>query len=519
MSQHQYLIKKEDIEELPDHIAAIQKAAQKKKFELVEPHEEEINKVSNIILNFIKENKRKIYGGFALNLLIKDKNPADAIYSDTDIPDIDFYSPEPLKDLVKLCNVLFKSGFQKVRGSESQHRETYNIRVGGQLYCDISYVPRNIYNRMPYREINGLNVIGPEFMLVDYFRLITDMISSTWRLEKTVKRMYLLQKYYPLPYIKTPIDIKLSTIPEEKVILENLLDVIFNYIQNNKALVVVGFYAYDQFLKASSILKSNSPNAKKFKYLEVPYYEIIVDDYKAQTNQLLDLLKKKYSEIESDIHVTEHYPFFQFWGYFCLIYYKDKVIAKIFSNNKKCTPLIVLPAYKFQNNKFLESDPKNTVNIGSFSTVMLNGLITVFKARVDQDKNLKDLYYTFLSHLMEMRNYFFNSHKKTIYDNTPFKEFVMDCTGVPITPDQERQLLFEYRKKHKKYTFKYEPSEDGKPTDLNFIFANSSGNPINNNKNLKLTPEAKEKVEVGDEESEEPESDNVNVVNPEKLNK
>ncbi|AYV81708.1 MAG: hypothetical protein Harvfovirus54_5 [Harvfovirus sp.] len=508
-----YFIRKEDVEELPDHIQDIMKEAQKKKMILVEPHEEEIMKVSNIILNFIRENKRKIYGGYALNLLIKEKNPADAIYSDTDIPDIDFYSPEPLRDLVKLCNLLYKSGFKKVRGNEAQHKETYSIRVSGTLYCDLSYVPRNIYNRMPFREINGLHVIGPEFMMIDNFRLITDMLSSSWRLEKSFKRFYLLQKYYPLPYSKSSIDIKLSNNPETTTMMENLLEVIFNFVKNNRTLVVVGFYAYDHFLKASNILKSNSSNHKKFKYLEVPYYEIIMDEYKVQTLELLSSLKKTYPLLEKDIHVTEHYPFFQFWGHFSFIYYKDKIIAKIFTNNKKCTPLQVVPADRFANYKILaEPDPKNIVNIGSFSTVMLYALITVMKARVDQEQNVKQLYYSFLSHLTEMRNYYFNSTKKTIYDDSIFKEFIVECTGIPITPDQERQLMIEYRKKHnKKYIFSYEPSEDTKGTDLNFVFANSSGNPINNYKNLKLSPEAADKVEIGEEDSEEEESQNVEV--------
>ena len=139
-----YLFTKDDVELMDKYIDELTKKAKKKKMVLIEPYEDEIKKVSSIILKYVRENKRKIYGGYALNLLIKEKSPDDAIYSEEDIPDIDFYSPDPLNDLVKICNLLYQSGFKPVRGSEALHKETYSIRVNTQLYCDI-YMFRGIF--------------------------------------------------------------------------------------------------------------------------------------------------------------------------------------------------------------------------------------------------------------------------------------------------------------------------------------------------------------------------------------
>src|ERR1700744_2991581 len=108
------LYKESDIKLLSDNIEKISEAVKKKKLQLFEPNETEIKQVSSIILKFIKDNKRKVYGGYALNLLIKAKSPKDAIYKPTDTPDVEFYSPEPIIDLIKLCNIIHEKGYKNV---------------------------------------------------------------------------------------------------------------------------------------------------------------------------------------------------------------------------------------------------------------------------------------------------------------------------------------------------------------------------------------------------------------------
>ena len=83
----------------------------------------------DLILNFIKKNKRKVYGGFAMNKLIVNKNKDDAIYKDFQTPDVDFYSPQPIEDLIQLCNEISDGGLRRVMGREGKHKDTYNIFV------------------------------------------------------------------------------------------------------------------------------------------------------------------------------------------------------------------------------------------------------------------------------------------------------------------------------------------------------------------------------------------------------
>ena len=109
------LIKEKDVNLLDQHVNDIIKKAKKQQMILLEPHEDEIKKITDIILKFIKENKRKIYGGYALNMLIIDKNPNDSIYDDDDTTP--FYSGNIYEDA--LASQLYRG-----RGIERRERLT-----------------------------------------------------------------------------------------------------------------------------------------------------------------------------------------------------------------------------------------------------------------------------------------------------------------------------------------------------------------------------------------------------------
>ena len=86
------------------------------KFSEYEPTQIEMDSVYETIFKFIKDNRKKIYGGIALDYLFKEKKLVYSVYSgDYDYPDIDFYSTEPMYDLIKLCDILHEKNFKYVR--------------------------------------------------------------------------------------------------------------------------------------------------------------------------------------------------------------------------------------------------------------------------------------------------------------------------------------------------------------------------------------------------------------------
>ena len=114
-----------DIKNINKNIDFIKKEAEIYSKNILEPTIDEFNKVKKIILNYIKKNKKIIYGGFAIDLYIKNINPKDKIYNDHEFKDVEFYSYDPLNDLKNLCDILYNKDFKEVIGRQAQHSETY----------------------------------------------------------------------------------------------------------------------------------------------------------------------------------------------------------------------------------------------------------------------------------------------------------------------------------------------------------------------------------------------------------
>jgi hypothetical protein len=429
-----------------------------KRLELLEPTGQERKAVNEVIKKYISDNKRKIYGGYAFNTLIKEKNPKDAFYREFDTPDIEFYSPEPLQDLVNICNILHAQNFKLVAGKEAQHVETYTVFVNYEKYCDITYVPKLIYNRIPVREIDNLLITDPSFLMIDILRAYTDPITSYWRVSKTFKRALLLQKHYPIRKIDKP-----NPFPE-KIYSENIeaLTIIYEFLKDRKTTIVFGNTGYQTLMNEGKFPKLN----------DIPYFEFISTNYKDDCTELIKLLKMKLGDA---ITYVEYYPFFQFYGHNVIISYNGKPVAYIYHHNNKCTP-------------YQDIDiNKSFIRIGSFPFILNLLYILFHKARVEQNKELEKIRMYMISSLVEKRNDYLKKNKKTILDNTIFREFQVDCIGKTVDPPRLfRENIARKKEQHKPYLYSYDPNQTNNPDPNNFKFANTSGNEINKEKNRKL---------------------------------
>lgn len=470
-------------EQFKEKLPNIMKKMSKKKLTEIEPTIDEITKVNDNIINYIKQNKRKIYGGFALNKLLIAKNPSFAIYDEFDTPDIEFYSPDPLNDLVKICDKLTVEGFKNVVGQEAQHKETYSIFVNYKLYCDISYMPSNIYAKTRFIQIDGLFLIHPWFMTIDYFRMFTDPMVSYWRLEKHFIRYLKLQKTYPYPLINKPLEIK----PFKNNNLHETINLLEDYLITIPNIIFTGFYTYNYYLEFTKYFNKDS----RFTQIQMPYLEVYSINYIEDGLKIIEFIKS--TKNESKITYKEFYPFFQFYGYNVIFYFEMNgnliPILHLYSNNNKCIPFKNVPYIKFDNIELKTSHIKNkTINIGSFDFNILHALITLVKVRIDDDNDLNDIIYTLINGFVNFRKYYLSEHNQTLYDDTIFEGFVIDCKGETISPDREKRMLIQVRKKlGKTLIYRYESGTSKHPS--NYYFANSSGNEIKGNKNTKLKHE------------------------------
>lgn len=460
------ILSSDDLNLFDTRSVAIIANAQKLQNELLEPTMSESIKVRDIILDYCKQNKRKLYGGFAVNTLIIDKNPQDAFYSDLDRPDFDIYSPDPIQDIINVCNILHKQGFKHVNASEAQHSGTYKIFQNFKEYCDFTYVPNNIYNRLPFKEINGLLISHPIWITIDYFRIFTDPSISYRILPKAFKRFYLLQKYYPLPTNNTTV-----SFPKLSSDVHSLINLVYEYVNNKSSIILIGYNAYNYFVKKSGILDKKKSDIQ---YIIPPFVEFISSNFKTDVLDLFNVLK----ENNQDIIIKEYYPFFQFYGHNAIIFLNDKPIVHIYNNNDRCTPYIKTLNFRDENDKY--------VKIGSFDNQILYFLIFLIKERVEKNKKGVDVYYALLNNMFHLRKYYFARSGKTLYDESFFQSFVIDCDGTPVDPNRRKRLLAAIKRKKKQRTeYRYDPEVGGEKPD--YKYPNSSGNEVRNQKNLKLT--------------------------------
>lgn len=464
-----------DIQLTTENIDNIVKEADEMRFKYVEPTKDKMWDIIYTVRDFLIEKQRKIYGGFALNKLIESVAPEDKFYDDANIDnwDIDFYSPEPLSDAREIANRLYKKKYRFVRVVEALHDETYKIFAETLNCADISYIPKNIYGRMPFTIYQKLCLTGPHFMMIDYFRILTDPLISYFRLEKSFVRLYLLQKHFPLPKVK-----KLVT-KKPLIDMTAAFDIIREFATDRSTCIITGLYQYNCYVKEVKAID------KQVQFANIDHFDIISTCYTKDAQDLIKLLQQTFNVTKNRITYKEFYPFFQYIGYSVSIMLDENIVCNIYHNNSRCVPYVEVPSVHFYENSYEEKSKH--VYIGSFSLLILHCLIGIAKARANRNKQEQHMFYGIITNATKLRKKYLNATKKTILDETPFQDFVLRCTGETNTPIMEKSIRSDRKKRAgKRYSYTYEPENDMNKNDSSYIFKNSSGNEISNPKNAKI---------------------------------
>lgn len=468
------LYDKKEEEDLSKNINSIIDKVNLKRIELLEPPRKERESVMETIKQFIRDRKRKVFGGWALNKLIEERDPKDVFYTEGDLPDIEFYSYEPLRDLIDLCDVLHKKKYKNIMGRQAQHEESYTVFFDFEKRCDIGYVPKVVYDRIPVVVVDGLNIVTPNFSIIDVIRTLSDPITSYFRLTKVFSRLRKIQKYYPIPYANQP------TLFPEKVYseLSKPISSIYNFLLNKKSVVLFGNFAYQTLMNDGKV-----PPIDK-----IPYFEFISTDYKKDCMELIDKLKNEFGN--DKVTFVEYYPLYQFYGYNVIISYEGKMIAHAYAHYNMCTP--------YQDIKI---NTKDFIRIGSFIVILKFLYFIRFKAIIDNNKEEELILYYMIVSLIDRRNEYLKKNNKSILDDTIFKEFQVECAGVTVDlPRLFRESIAKKKKLGKPYVFAYEPGSERKPDISRWKFANTSGNIVNKDKNKRLTSTSSINNELEEEE-------------------
>ena len=494
-----------------ENINTIVKNNEKQKALKIIPKFDYIKEASNIILKYIKDNKRKIYGGLAINESIKKIDKSLAIYDEAQtIPDYDFYSPEPIKDIVIICQLLHKKGYKNIQCREAQHANTYKIKVERyeKELADISYVWVPYYNMIPTYTVNNIHYVRPDYQIIDMYRAFTNPLFGWFKIEKYYERASILENLYLLDskmpeykqdfntlnylYLKDNIkenkkdllDInntkknKLKNIKyklkNEEIIKEhqtiiNILDAIEkNFLKNNKNIIIVGDFAYNTLINVSKI-----PNNKE-RNVSVLSYEIITLDIVEFNKEMMKFFSQL--DINKKVDRTFIYPFLEFYDKSYLYTYNSIPLIRVYQTDI-CYPYNIVKKY----------------NLGSYHLIMQFLNAKKFRNVVLKNINFYYKHKYMTENLSYAREYYYYNNNKNGMEESPFQELMIKCMGTDFIAPYS-----EYAEKSKKgKLFNYIPKDtyDLEELTSNYVYPNRSGNPeiksksINVNKLLKYYPE------------------------------
>ena len=158
----------------------------------------EIKEIMAIMESFIKEKKLICYGGTAINNILPVQ---DQFYNkDLEIPDYDCFSDKAMENAKQLADLYYRKGFTEVEAKAGQHYGTYKVFVNYIPVADLTYLVPEIYDNMRREviKVDGILYAPPNFLRMSMYLELSRPEGDINRWEKILKRLVLLNKYYPL---------------------------------------------------------------------------------------------------------------------------------------------------------------------------------------------------------------------------------------------------------------------------------------------------------------------------------
>lgn len=159
---------------------------------------DEVKKIIKIVEEFLQKKPCICYGGTAINNIL----PTYAQFYDKDIeiPDYDFYSKTPLEDAKELADIYYKAGYEDIEAKAGVHHGTFKVFVNFIPVADITLLVPEIFDTMAKEaiKINGISYSPANFLRMNMYLELSRPEGDVSRWEKILKRLTLLNKFYPL---------------------------------------------------------------------------------------------------------------------------------------------------------------------------------------------------------------------------------------------------------------------------------------------------------------------------------
>jgi hypothetical protein len=243
---------------------AVDKAEEKMARRIV--NSEDVQKIIDIVEEFIKRKNLICYGGTAINNILPEE---DKFYNkDIEVPDYDFFSQNALHDAKELADIYYKKGFIDVEAKSGQHHGTYKVFVNYMAVADITYLPKQIYSAIKQDAISvgGIMYAPPNFLRMSMYLELSRPAGDISRWEKVLKRLLLLNKNYPITDINCN-DVDFQRDMEYNVSEDKIYETVKNTLINQGVVFFGGFanVLYSQYMPVN--LRKKIENVADFDVL------------------------------------------------------------------------------------------------------------------------------------------------------------------------------------------------------------------------------------------------------------
>lgn len=242
---------------------------------------EDVQKIIDIVEDFIKRKKLICYGGTAINNILPEE---DRFYNnDVELPDYDFFSQNALEDAKELADIYYSKGFVDVEAKSGQHHGTYKVFVNYIAVADITHAQKDIFQALHKDAIRvaGILYAPPNFLRMSMYLELSRPAGDVSRWEKVLKRLTLLNKHYSI----TDVDCNHVDFQRTMHDTENQ-DTIFETLKNT--LIHQGVVFFGGF--ANTLYSHYMPRKLRKKMARIADFDVLSNNPEATANTVKDRL-------------------------------------------------------------------------------------------------------------------------------------------------------------------------------------------------------------------------------------
>jgi hypothetical protein len=395
---------------------------------------DEIKKMILIVETFIRRKKLICYGGTAINNIL----PKQSQFYDKDIeiPDYDFFSSNALSDTKELCDIFSKEGFEETEGKSGQHHGTYKVFVNFIPIADITLIPKELFVSLTEEAIRvaGILYAPANYLRMSMYLELSRPNGDISRWEKVLKRMSLLNHYYPL-HASHCDSVDFQRVMDDPKQMHEIYD---NVKQSliDQGVVFFGGYALTQYSKYM-------PKEFQHKINDIPDFDVFTEN----PQLVAQIVKERLEDIDvKNVKVIKHEPV----GEIVAVNYEVRV-------GKDMICFIYEPLACHSYNVIQEKGYK--LNIATIDTIMSFYLAFIY---------IKRPYYS-VDRLLCMAAFLFDVQQRNRLEQKGLlKRFSIECVGHQETMEEMRANKSEKYKElkgkqntaeYEEYFLRYRPSD------------------------------------------------------------